>query len=57
MNRDWGGFRAIIDEANALAEENRERERNPVDCPKCGALLQVNSRGERDCPMGHWRFV
>ena len=48
---DYGGFGAIIKEARVLAE-------NPppvVACPRCGTVLQTNSAGVKNCPMGHWR--
>lgn len=52
-DRDWGGLRSIINEARQLEEEER---RNPSPaCPRCGTILDVNSRGQRNCPMGHFR--
>lgn len=51
---DYGGYRAIIDEAKQLDEERR---REPlVTCPVCGTVLDENSRGEKSCPMGHGRW-
>ena len=51
--QDWGGLRSIVEEARGLQDE--ERRRVDPDCPLCGTPLQVNSRGERDCPMGHYQ--
>jgi Zn finger protein HypA/HybF involved in hydrogenase expression len=48
---DFGGWGAIIKEAQSLVE-------NPppeLSCPKCGTPLDTNSRGEKNCPMGHYR--
>lgn len=53
MTGDYGGFRSIIDEARELANEERAREQ--VDCPLCGAPLDKNERGVKNCPLGHWR--
>ena len=53
MTQDWGGLRSIIDEAKQLAEDERL---NPSPaCPLCGTVLDVNSRGWRNCPLGHYR--
>lgn len=52
-NRDWGGLRGIVDEARELDRE--EQMRPLIDCPICGTLLDENSRGEKNCPMGHFR--
>lgn len=52
---DYGGFAGILKEAQAISDENRRRESDPVACPKCGSTLQINSRGQKNCPMGHWR--
>lgn len=48
---DYGGLGAIIREAQALPVPE------VVACPRCGSLLQVNSAGVKNCPMGHWRSV
>lgn len=48
---DYGGFGAIVKEAQAIADA--ERDRPAIDCPKCGALLKVNREGAKNCPMGH----
>lgn len=50
--RDWGGLRGILDEAKQLREEQRTHV--DPDCPICGELLDVNSRGMRNCPLGHY---
>lgn len=53
MAREWGGLRGIFDEARVLDDELA---RAPlIDCPRCGTRLDVNARGERNCPMGHYR--
>lgn len=46
---------AILKEAREIREQDRQRERDPVDCPVCGEVLQVNSRGIKNCPLGHYR--
>lgn len=48
----WGGLRSIIEEARQIEREDRMRPE--VDCPICGEVLQVNSRGVGNCPMGHY---
>lgn len=50
---EWGGLRAIIEEAKEIARE--EREAPLIDCPICGTPLDKNSRGQLNCPMGHFR--
>jgi hypothetical protein len=50
--RDWGGLRVIIEESKAIAEA--EANAPLLDCPICGTPLDVNTRGERNCPMGHF---
>ncbi len=52
-NADWGGYRAIIDEAREI--EREEKQRPLVDCPICGTPLDKNERGELNCNMGHFR--
>lgn len=51
---DFGGIGGIIKEAQALDEAAK---RPPVACPRCGTPLDVNARGERNCPLGHYRTV
>lgn len=54
MKRDWGGYGALMDEASAIAAE--ERKKQPVDCPVCGTVLDYNARlNQLNCPMGHFR--
>lgn len=48
---DYGGFGAIIKEAQAIADV----ERPIVACPRCGTRLDVNKNGVKNCPLGHWR--
>lgn len=51
--RDWGGYRKIADEARDASDDER---RNPSPaCPLCGTVLDVNARGQRNCPLGHYR--
>lgn len=52
---DYGGFGAIVKQAQAYADEERRREADPVACPRCGLLLDVNSNGTKNCRMGHYR--
>lgn len=50
--RDFGGLRAIVQEARALDDEV---DRRPlVDCPHCGTALQRRPDGLGNCPMGHF---
>lgn len=49
---DYGGFGAIVKEAQKLAE--MERVKPEVACPLCGSPLQF-ARGLANCPMGHYR--
>lgn len=44
---------AIKDEARQMQAEDKAA--LLVDCPVCGAVLDENSRGEVNCPMGHYR--
>lgn len=50
--RDWGGYGAVLAEAQGLADA--ERARPLVDCPRCGTPLSRNGDGELDCPLGHF---
>lgn len=43
---------AIRQEAVEIRRADKARE--VVDCPVCGELLQVNSRGVKNCPLGHF---
>ena len=53
MSRDWGGLRAIVDEAREL--DATEAARPLVDCPICGTPLDIRPRdGLRHCEMGHF---
>jgi hypothetical protein len=53
QQRDWGGLRSILEEAKVL---NRVDKDTPlVACPLCGTPLNRNSRGESNCPLGHYR--
>lgn len=48
---DYGGFGGIVKEAQAIAEKP-----TPITaCPLCGTVLDKNSRGQVNCPMGHFR--
>lgn len=44
---------AIVKEAQELLAIEPELLKQA--CPKCGEILQVNSEGVRNCPMGHYR--
>ena len=46
---DYGGLGAIVREAQSMPVPE------VVACPKCGALLDVNQAGVKNCPMGHFR--
>lgn len=53
MTRDWGGLGGIVNEAHEL--ERSQKAQPLVDCPICGTVLDVNTRNERNCPLGHYR--
>lgn len=54
MTSDFGGLRAILDEAKQLAEEERNREIEA--CPNDGTPLVRNERlNMLACPMGDFR--
>lgn len=44
---------AIKDEAKQMRAEDKAAPL--VDCPVCGHTLDENSRGEVNCPFGHFR--
>ena len=50
---DYGGFRAIIEEARDIGLEARGR--RLVACPIDGAILEETSRGWLNCPLGNFR--
>ena len=54
QRRDWGGYRAIIDEAVEIAK--KEREAPVVECPNDGSPLQVRD-GVANCPWGDYRIT
>lgn len=54
MGKDWGGYRAIIDEGREIAK--KEREAPVVECPNDGSTLQVRN-GVANCPMGDYRVT
>jgi len=50
----WEQLQAIL---KANAESARaEAAKPPVACLRCGAILDVNRRGVRNCPLGHYRW-
>lgn len=50
----WEQLKAILDTQKQRAVElDAER---PVACPICGAVLDENSKGTLNCPMGHYRL-
>ena len=50
---DFGGLRAMVEEARQLDTENATR--SLLDCPLCGTPLDVRERdGLKNCPMGHF---
>jgi len=51
----WKQLQAMITENRAQAEQTASEA--PMTCPIDGALLNINSRGERDCPMGNYRWT
>jgi hypothetical protein len=48
----WASLAAVSDEIRAIREE--EARRPLLDCPICGNVLDVNSRGEKNCDVGHF---
>lgn len=53
MSGDYGGYQAIVNEANDLAED--ERQRPLLSCPSCGTPLVTRADGMRACPTGDYR--
>lgn len=43
----------ITKEAREMRREDDEREL--VDCPVCGEVLDENKDGWKNCPLGHFR--
>ena len=50
---DYGGFGAIVREAQQI--EADERDRKESACPLCGEILERNRAGVPACPLGHYR--
>lgn len=50
---DYGGFKALKEAARQDAESDKNAPL--IDCPVCGTVLDVNSAGVRNCPLGHYR--
>jgi hypothetical protein len=51
---DWGGFKKIMDEARANAEE--EKRKPPEACPLDGTPLEYHAgKALWVCPMGNYR--
>lgn len=50
----WAQLKSILDENKAEARQTASAP--PTSCPVCGDLLEVNQRGERNCPLGHYRW-
>lgn len=49
---DYGGFGRIVKEARTLEEQFKQ---TPIEaCPLCGTPVQKNSRGQINCPFGHY---
>lgn len=40
----------------SIAAQERRLALDPVDCPVCGSVLQINADGRRNCPMGDFRW-
>jgi len=49
----WEQLREIAKAQRKDAEAARQKP--PVACPICGAVLDVGKGGVRNCPMGHYR--
>ena len=50
---DFGGLKSILDEMRETAREEYDREL--TTCPLCGERLDENSRGFKNCPLGHFQ--
>jgi hypothetical protein len=49
---DWGGYKALRDQAAKEAAEDRVK---PIEaCPLCGEPLEGRN-GVYNCPLGHFR--
>lgn len=49
------------EQLTSIQQQNREWQRQesktpPETCPVCGHRLDVNARGERNCPFEHYRW-
>lgn len=51
----WEQLRAIYDENRSQAR--REAAEPPVACPLDGAILNINPRGDRSCPLGNYTWT
>jgi len=51
----WEQLRAMLAENRAQAQ--RDTNEPPVSCPIDGAVLNINARGEWDCPLGNFRWT
>lgn len=51
------GWETLADiKAQAVADSRKPDVKVPVSCPIDGELLDVNSKGQRECPMGNYRW-
>lgn len=51
---DGRALRSLDRASIAAAEIQATKE--PVDCPVCGTVLEIDARGRRNCPMGDFRW-
>ena len=51
------GWNQLLDIKNqAKADARKPEVRVPEMCPIDGERLEINSKGERNCPMGNFRW-
>jgi len=41
----------IIEENRKQAELDKQEAMNPTECPECAWILDVNSKGQKSCPI------
>jgi hypothetical protein len=49
----WDELIGILKEARTIRDEDRARP--VVDCPVCGNRLDEDSKGVKNCDVGHYR--
>lgn len=49
----WAQLQAIVEEMKQASAD--EKARPLITCPICSETLDRNSKGEANCPLGHFR--